>query len=156
MRVILLLLLIARVLPGAASQDSPNAAAARVSQLQWLAGSWAGTAGTSTFEEHWTPPAGGAMLAVARTIRDDRLRAFEYLRIVEKGHTLVYLAMPNGRSPATEFTLTAVSDRSVTFENPAHDFPKKIRYTLGSDGVLEAVATGAADQKPQTFRFERR
>ena len=96
------------------------------------------------------------MLAVARTISGDRLRAFEFLRIVEKGSTLVYLAMPNGRSPATEFTLTRISGDSVTFENPAHDFPKMIRYTLEADGTLEAVVSGTGGQKPQTFRFTKR
>ena len=133
--------------------EAPAPVVGDVSQLAWLAGSWSGTAGASTIEEHWTPPAGGSMLAVARTIREDRLRAFEYLRIVQKETTVVYLAMPNGRSPATEFTLTSISPQAATFENPSHDFPKKIRYALRQDGVLEATISGSADQKPQVFRF---
>ena len=150
-----LLALATLITPAAASQELPKPADAKVAQLAWLAGSWSGTAGASTIEEHWTAPAGGAMLAVARTIRDGRLRAFEYLRIVEKGSTLVYLAMPNGRAPATEFTLTSVSDASVTFENPSHDFPKKIQYSLGADGVLQAIVSGTVGQTPQTFRLTR-
>jgi hypothetical protein len=128
---------------------------ADITQLAWLAGSWSGTAGTSTMEEHWTRPAGGSMLAVARTIREERLRAFEYLRIVQKGKTLVYLAMPDGRAPATEFTLTRITADSATFENPAHDFPTVIRYALGPDGTLQATISGKGEQKPQTFQFKR-
>jgi len=67
----------------------------------------------------------------------------------------VYTAMPNGRQPATDFTLTRIEPKSVTFENPAHDFPKMVRYTLGDDGTLEAVVSGTEKQKPQVFRFRK-
>lgn len=128
---------------------------APIGQVEWLAGTWIGTTGTSGFEERWTPPAGGSMLAVARTLRGDTMTGFEFLCIVERDGGLVYQAMPNGRQPATDFTATEVGANSVTFENPAHDFPKKIRYTLGEDGTLEAVISGTEGQKPQTFRFKK-
>jgi hypothetical protein len=92
------------------------------------------------------------MLAVSRTIKDDRLAAFEYLRIVERDRGLVYIAQPNGRPP-TEFVLTAMTADSATFENPAHDFPKMIRYTRRPDGSLEARVSGAGGERPQTFVF---
>jgi hypothetical protein len=129
------------------------AAPAKISQLEWLAGTWSGTAGTTTFEERWAPPAGGSMLALSRTLRGGAMSAFEFLCIVERNGGLVYQAMPNGRQPATDFTLTNMEATSLTFENPAHDFPKMIRYTLGGDGTLEAVISGTASQKPQTFKF---
>jgi hypothetical protein len=44
---------------------------------------------------------------------------------------------------------------SATFENPAHDFPKMIRYTHRSDGGLEARVSGAGGERPQTFVFTR-
>src|SRR5687768_269352 len=91
-----------------------GAAPGTLAQLAWLAGTWAGGGGPVTFEERWTPPGGGAMLAVSRTIKGDRLVAFEYLRIVERNGSLVYIAQPNGRPP-TEFTLTAIAADSATF-----------------------------------------
>lgn len=139
--------------------DPPAHAAAplpaTIAQVEWLAGTWIGTTGTSAFEERWTPPAGGSMLAVARTRRGGTMTGFEFLCIVERNGGLVYQAMPNGRQPATDFTATEVGTNSITFENPAHDFPKKIRYTLGADGTLEAVISGTEAQKPQTFRFKK-
>jgi uncharacterized protein DUF6265 len=144
-----LMLLIALLLP---SQDRAAPARATIADLGWLAGDWAGTQGRATIEERWTPAAGGAMLAVSRTIKDDRLAAFEYLRIVERDRGLVYIAQPNGRPP-TEFVLTAMTADSATFENPAHDFPKMIRYTRRPDGSLEARVSGAGGERPQTFVF---
>jgi uncharacterized protein DUF6265 len=133
----------------------PAPVAARLSQIEWLGGVWIGTTGTSAFEERWTPPGGGSMLAVARTLRNGVMNAFEFLCIVERNGGLVYSAMPNGRQPATDFTLTKIEASSLTFENPAHDFPKMIRYTLSADGTLEAVISGTEKQKPQVFRFKK-
>ena len=129
---------------------------ARLGQLDWLGGTWIGVTGASTFEERWTPPEGGAMLAVARSLRNGAMTSFEFLCIVERNGGLVYTAMPNARQPATDFTLTKIEPNSVTFENPAHDFPKMVRYTLGADGTLEAVVSGTGKQKPQVFRFKRK
>jgi hypothetical protein len=140
-----------------AEVPAPDAAPVRasISQLEWLGGTWVGTSGTTTFEERWTPPSGGSMLSISRTLRNGSMSAFEFLCIVERNGGLVYQAMPNGRQPATDFTLTKMDGTSLTFENPAHDFPKMIRYTLGAEGTLEAVVSGAEGQKPLTFRFKK-
>ena len=95
------------------------------------------------------------MLAISRTLRDGLMNGFEFLCIVERDGGLVYQAMPNGRIPATDFTLTRIEGESATFENPAHDFPKMIRYTRRPDGTLEAVVSGAANSRPLTFVFKR-
>lgn len=135
------------------AQAPRPAAKATLQQIAWLAGEWRGTGGPMTFEERWTDAAGGAMFAVSRTLKGDRLAAFEFLRIVERAGGLVYIAQPDGRPP-TEFTLTAVTSDSATFENPAHDFPKMIRYSRKADGTLEAVVSDGG-QKAETFSFKK-
>jgi hypothetical protein len=128
---------------------------ATMAHVEWIAGVWTGARGGSTIEERWAPPAGGSMLAVSRTLRDGLMSAFEFLCIVERDGGLVYTAMPNGRTPATDFTLTKIDDSSATFENPAHDYPKMIRYTKRPDGSLEAVISAEGGQKAQTYVFKR-
>ena len=138
---------------GLFAQGVQKSAPAKISDVAWLAGTWASDGTPVLSEERWTSPAGGAMLAVARTVKGDRMVAFEYLRIVERGGGLVYVAQPGGRPP-TDFVLTALSAQSATFENPAHDFPKLIRYTLKPDGVLEATISDGG-KRAQTFTFKR-
>jgi hypothetical protein len=135
------------------SQTRHPPARATLSQIAWLAGNWSGAANDVSFEERWTPPAGGVMLAVSRTIKGDRLVAFEFLRIVERDGGLVYVAQPSGRPP-TDFELTAVTETSATFENPTHDFPKVIRYARRPDGTLEARVSDGG-QRAETFVFRR-
>ena len=135
------------------NQSARPPARASIGQVAWMAGAWSGGGGGTTFEERWTPPAGGAMLAVSRTVKGDRMVEFEFLRIVERNGGLVYIAQPGGRPP-TDFVLTEVSADSATFENPSHDFPKMIRYTKKSDGTLEARISDGG-QRGESFVFRR-
>jgi len=136
-----------------AAQTNRPPAHAAISTMAWLAGEWVSEAGPVKIEERWTPAAGGAMLAVSRTVKDGRMVEFEFLRIVERDGGLVYIAQPNGRPP-TDFVMTAIDARTATFENPAHDFPKMIRYSLRADGRLEArISNGVG--KSEAFVFVR-
>jgi hypothetical protein len=137
----------------------PAAAAAAkapgtIAQVGWISGVWIGVNGVTT-EERWTPVAGGSMIGVGRTLRGTAMAAFEFLCIAERGGSLVYSAMPGGRSPATHFTATAVTADSVTFENPAHDYPKLIRYTKRADGSLETTISGEGGQRAQSVVLKR-
>lgn len=144
---------------GAPPSTPPAPAAAKATasivQLAWLPGLWISTRGADTIEERWTTPAGGSMLALSRTVRGSLMVEFEFLCIVERDGGLVYTAMPNGRQPPTDFVLTSIEANGATFENPAHDFPKVIRYAKKADGTLEATISGAAGQKAITFLFKK-
>jgi hypothetical protein len=50
-----------------------------IAQVAWIAGVWIGTAEKAVVEERWTPAAGGSMLGIGRTLRDDVMSAFEFL-----------------------------------------------------------------------------
>ncbi len=126
---------------------------ATINDVAWLSGEWVGRDGEHVAEEQWTSPAGGGMLALSRTVNGGQMVQFEYLRIVPREKGLVYIAQPGGRPPV-EFVLTKRARQSATFENPAHEFPSVIHYTL-RDGVLESTISGGR-QKAQTFRFVRK
>ena len=138
------------------AEDMPRveAAKAKLDRLAWLAGSWTGKIGSSSIEERWSPIAGGAMLAISRTVSGSRMSAFEYLRIVERDGGLVYIAQPNGRT-ATEFVLTKIEDGRAVFENPQHDFPQRIEYARIGESGLRATISDLAGGRAQNFEFKR-
>lgn len=82
------------------AEQRPQSVRASIADVRWLAGGWVTDANPVDIEQRWTTPAGGAMLAVSRTVEGDKMVAFEYLRIVERDGGLVYIAQPGGR-PAT-------------------------------------------------------
>ncbi len=131
----------------------PAPAQAEIADMEWLTGPWVGTRGSASIEERWSPPLGGAMLGVARTVSRGSMVAFEYLRIVERDGGLVYVAQPGG-NPPTEFVLTELGTTRAVFENPRHDSPQRIVYELSAEGVLSASIGFAKGGRPQRFEFE--
>ena len=145
----LLLVLAPATIGGARQAPRPT-----LQDLAWMQGTWVSSTGGRTVEEYWTSPAGGAMFAISRTLKGGRLIEFEYLRIVQREAGLVYVAQPNGRPP-TDFPLTRLDARSVTFENPDHDFPKVINYAAREDGSLQASVGGGPGQRTLSWTFAR-
>ena len=140
-------------LPPLATTLPSSKAAALVSDVAWITGTWASepaAAGGSITEERWTPHVGGAMLGTSRTFRGTNMTGYEFLCIAQRDGSLVYNAMPQSRAPATEFVLTQFTKDSATFENPAHDYPKAIKYSLRPDGSLETAISGAPNQRVVT------
>ncbi len=129
-------------------------AAAKLSDFAWLSGTWLLDRGASRTEEHWTTPASNGMLGTSRTLRGDRMVEFEFLRIVARDGHIYYLAQPGGR-PATEFKLTSFDGATAIFENPQHDFPKRILYKRNPDGSLTARIDAGANTQGQDFAFKR-
>ena len=70
----------------------------------------------------------------------------------EDGSIAYQATVPNQNDGATiEFLLTAGGETSWTFENPQHDFPKKIEYVLADSNTLNVFVSG--DGKLLTFSF---
>lgn len=134
----------------------PEPAPATIEDLAWISGNWVGSRGAEgaiKFEERWGPPLGGSMFASARTVNRGRLSAFEYLRIVERDGGLVYVAQPNGGA-GTEFVLSEFSETRAVFDNPRHDYPKRIVYERSGD-KLTATIGFMKGGSPRTFEFTR-
>jgi hypothetical protein len=142
---------VSSVLPAFAIALLTAAAAAGPADLAFIRGSWEGGPAGMKFQERWTEEAGGLMLGVSRTLRGGRAVAFEFLRIEFRDDGVFYVAQPGG-APKTEFKLTAFNSNSATFENPGHDHPKLIRYSLQSDGALKAELEGAEGKQAFVFR----
>jgi len=132
----------------------PAPAKAAIADMAWLDGAWVGTRGKRSIEERWSPPRGGAMLGVSRTVSGDRMVGFEYLRIVERDGGLVYVAQPGG-NPPTDFVLTELGSARAVFDNPRHDSPQRIVYELSDDGGLSASIGFINGGKPTRFEFRR-
>ena len=128
--------------------------ALRISELAWLSGDWqTAPGGRARIEEHWTVPAGGTMIGMGRTVVGDKTAEFEFLRIEQRGDDIYYVANPNANCPQTDFKLTRLAGQEVIFENPAHDYPKRVMYRKNSDGSLVASIDAGEGTKSQSFSY---
>ena len=119
-------------------------------RLSWMTGCWAYRDSRGRLvEEQWSSPRAGVMFGYSRTTRartgvsGDTLLLYETTRIYEAPDgALVFAASPSGQQP-DEFRWrgdAATLDSAITFENPAHDFPQRVRYRRGGAAGDSLVA----------------
>ena len=149
MRTLCVLAVIGLLSGRSAGQEKPA-----LDALSWMAGSWVGESRGIAMEEHWTKPSGNSMIGVHRDVGKGRTLSFEFLRIVQEGDQITYLAMPGGRSPATPFPLKEVAGTRVVFENPKHDFPQRVIYWKdGADLRARIEGTMNGKEGSQEWRW---
>ena len=79
----------------------------------------------------------------------------EIVRLEQQENDLFYIvSVPNqNEEKPVAFKLTSSTSDYLVFENPAHDFPKKITYKLVNKDSLYAEISG--DGKKQGFPFKK-
>ena len=93
------------------------------------------------------------MLGMSRTIADGRTVEYEFILLrTDEAGDIFYVAKPSGQSEAS-FKLVRATATEAVFENPKHDFPHRITYTLKPDGSLLAAIEGEKDGKKRRVEF---
>ncbi len=140
----------------AAKPEPPKpTAAAVINQLAWLAGKWRHEKAGRVIDEQWMAPAVGVMLGMSRTVSRGKVTEHEFMQVREgPGGALYFIAQPSGQKEAA-FQIKSLSATEAVFENPQHDFPQRIIYTLQPDGSLLAAieGPGGADGKDRRIEF---
>src|SRR5215213_594538 len=127
-----------------------------LADLSWISGAWqTQPGGRRQIEEHWMQVGGASMLGMSRTVAGEKMVEFEYLRIEQRADGVYYVAHPQARCPATDFKLTRASATEAVFENPQHDFPKRIIYRKSGNDELTASVDGGEGTKARTFAYRR-
>ncbi|MBL9021418.1 MAG: nuclear transport factor 2 family protein [Myxococcales bacterium] len=109
-------------------------------RVGWLSGAWVGVSdGGERVEETWMVPVGGKMVGSGRSSKDDKLVFFELLRIEARDGKLVYVAHPLGKPPTEFVEVAGTTAERITFENRAHDWPKRVIYQRTAEGVAVTV-----------------
>jgi hypothetical protein len=152
---LVLVIILMIVWSASASRETRRAGTApKIDGLSWISGDWRTPAGgRALIEEHWTLPAGGTMIGMGRTIAGNKTVEFEFLRIEQRGDDVYYVANLNANCPQTDFKLTRLSDQEAVFENPEHDYPKRVIYRKNAAGSLVASIDAGEGTKSQNFSY---
>jgi len=142
-RNILLALLSALIFSNVLSQSANIPVQSSIDQVTWLEGKWtrtnskAGQAGLEIWEKISSTELSGQGI----TMHGTDTAFVENLRIIVRDGNLFYVAdVPENQKPVF-FQLTEIKQNSFTCENPEHDFPKKIAYSLQGN-ILHATISG--------------
>jgi hypothetical protein len=122
--------------------------------FDWLLGSWESREGESVVRERWHRVSQDTLEGIGETLKGGKPIVSESLRLVQMSDGIFYIAKVNHNPLPVAFALTDCDAQGVSFENPEHDFPKRIDYRrLAKDQIL--VTVGDGKQKGFSIRFVR-
>jgi hypothetical protein len=137
------------VLPAGSTEPEAQLAA-----LGWLEGEWLGEFSGGTWEARYTGPAGGLILSTNKSVREGRLRSWEYEQFRVENGAVIMQPYPDGEKSPVLFTLMRLdeAERKAVFENLAHDFPQILTYQRKDDATLHIQVQ--ARQEGELVGFE--
>jgi Domain of unknown function (DUF6265) len=131
-----------------------------IEDLRFMSGAWKCEIWGGTFEEYWTPPAGGAMQGSGRHLSGGKTSFMEFMSVEETKDGIVMFMMlgapSKGDKKPVPFKLTSFDGTTALFENPKNDFPAKIAYVKEGKGMscwIEGIQNGKKSK--EEFKFKR-
>lgn len=123
----------------AGSEDHP---------LAWMSGCWQTADGD--YREVWSAPDHGYLFGYALSLEDGAVSFFEQSRI-DPGRPGTFNAYPAGKGPAP-FAEVARDAASITFADPDHDYPQRIRYARTGARMTATISLMDGSEE-QDFAF---
>ena len=118
--------------------------------LGWISGCWENIDGD--YREVWSQPDHGYLFGYALSLKGDAVTFFEQSRI-DPGEAYVFNAYPAGKGPSA-FTEIERSETSITFADPGHDYPQRIRYARDGNRMIAEISR-IDGSEGQGFAFRR-
>lgn len=121
----------------------------------WLLGNWENKTVDGNLTETWKKVNDSTFQAQSYFIKEKDTLHFESITLQQKGEELTYNATVKGQNndkPIT-FKLTNSTEKQLVFENPKHDYPKKIIYTQINEDNLVAEISGTLEGKSSSEKF---
>lgn len=139
-------------------------AKAAVDQLAWITGAWTGTLGDRTIEQHWSAPRAGSMIAMYRSIRDNRPTLYELLAMEQEGDGVVLrikhfapgagMVGQEAKDESMNHALVRVDQRTAVFEGGTPASPVRVTFTSPDAAALTIVVERQRDGKPVSTEFK--
>jgi hypothetical protein len=127
----------------------------KIKEARWLLGNWENKTVDGNLTETWKKVNDSTFQAQSYFIKEKDTLHFESITLQQKGEELTYNATVKGQNndePIT-FKLTNSTDTQLVFENPKHDYPKKIIYTQITEDSLAAEISGILEGKASSEKF---
>lgn len=136
--------------------STPDPLAREWDLAEKLIGDWVDSTSSDTFlvHESWKAINDSTLDGRGQVMAGKDTVFIELLKLERRGGGLIYSALPGGQATGTwtSFQGTISSGDTLLFENPAHDFPQRIRYQLEGPG-WHASASGTENGKHRESHF---
>lgn len=126
-----------------------------INKAYFFIGEWENREKDGVMTERWQKLNDSVFTGESYFISGNDTMSSEKITIEQRGKGLYFIPTVRGQNnnQPVEFKLTESSPTHVVFENPKHDFPEKITYTLLTKDSLLAEISGMIDNNPTTHQF---
>ncbi len=117
-------------------------------QVKWLSGTWENKAQRGSIFENWKTGDDSTLIGRSYSIRNGKdTVVFETIQLRQRNGALYYVPIARGQNnnQPVPFKMTLLTKNQMVFENPEHDFPKRIIYKKSSDNRMDAAIEGEQD-----------
>jgi len=127
-----------------------------LANTRWLLGEWVAGGDKAVLHESWTELGAQTFDGIGSelSMADGKVIGSEALRLVEMAGAVFYIAKVTHNALPVAFRLTECAGDRLVFENPAHDFPRRLEYRKADGRMIVFVSDG--QDEGFTLDFERR
>ena len=126
-----------------------------ISHAKWLIGSWKNQSAKTVDIETWKKLNDSTFIGRSYSLTGADTVSSEHIRLEQHKGKLYYIPTVKNQNggKAVTFTLTSSNNKHLVFENPEHDFPQKITYTLITNDSLVAEISGTKKGRQKAIQF---
>ncbi|AOW09607.1 DUF6265 family protein [Flavobacterium gilvum] len=127
----------------------------QIKKANWLLGKWETKTDDGVLSESWKQLNDSTFQGESFFIKEKDTLHFETMTLQQKGEELFYNATVKGQNDdkTVPFKMTIITEKQLIFENPKHDYPQKITYSLIKKDSLVASISGIQLGKPSSESF---
>lgn len=127
----------------------------QIKTANWLLGKWNTKIADGDLSENWKQLNDSTFQAESFFIKGKDTLHSESITLQQKKEELFYNATVKGQNEnkAITFKLTSKTEKQLIFENPKHDYPQKITYTLINKDSLVASISGVQLGKTSSEKY---
>ncbi len=115
-----------------------------IHKASWLIGTWENKTSDGSVFETWSKVNADEMFGLSYTLNGTDTVVFEKIQMIQEKDSLFYIPTVKNQNDELpiQFVMTRMTEKSMTFEHPYHDFPQMIQYVNISKDSLEATISG--------------
>jgi hypothetical protein len=151
----LTILTLAGIAISCGNNSTPITRTYKIAKINWLIGEWRNNSPEGNLTETWVQQNDSVLACKTFFVVGTDTVFSEEITLEQQGEELLYIPVIKNQNNGlpVEFKLTTATDNLLIFENPQHDFPQKLTYTLVNKDSLIAEISGMQNGKPHTEQF---
>jgi hypothetical protein len=127
----------------------------QIRKAEWLIGTWENKTPRGSVFEQWTKISDNEMFGRSYALNGADTILFEQIEMIEDNDSLFYIPTVVNQNDGLpiQFALISMTDSSMIFKHPYHDFPQQITYLRINHDSLVASISGISNGQAREIIF---